>query len=352
MRIEDQPTESNMRTLTRAHWRRAVHSIVGGGALADLHPRSSHAGMAELYAQHGPWFRQPNVVGLGVGAKITKGARGERALQVFVRRKRLDSAVNTLVPIPDHVDGRPLGFKGSLPTDVCGVGDPRSQSLVVVARPALPGYDIGDQSGVSGTIGCAVRDRTTNAVLGLSCAHVLATGGPAPGGLIYVPSFDEAQDMGVVGEAEIGTVTAVANIGFATEDAARNVDAATFAPTEPNSFAASIATLGKKPSGVRTVVTLGLNVRKVGAASGDTHGVVQTIDASVKMMVPDATGSTNEALFIDQIGITSFTQDGDSGALVLDHLFRAVGLHFWAADGISVCQPIQRVLDALGCDLA
>lgn len=336
----------------KAEWRRAIHSIVGGSAFSQLHPRARHAGMAELHDEHGAWFRQSNVVGIGLGQKLRRGVFAGRALQVFVRRKRPLSTLEPSLQVPGEIDGRPLGIQAKLPVDVREVGEQRTESFMVVSRPALPGYNVGDESGASGTIGCVVRDRVSGALLGLSCAHVLAPDGAARGATIYVPSLSEAEDRGVLGEAEMGTLARVAPMGFTLADGATNVDAATFAPTRPDDLSARVATLGTKPAGVRRTVAEGVRVRKIGSISGETHGTVQTTVCTVKMPVSDASGMTREALFLDQIGVTRFTDAGDSGALVLDESNRAVGLHFFATDALSVCQPVQRVLDALECDLA
>jgi hypothetical protein len=308
--------------------------------------------MADIHGAHGGWFRQVNVVGIAAGYKVRRGKRAGDALQVFVRRKLPLESLAEELHIPKTVDGRPLGIRGKLTTDVVAVGNPRRQSLIVVDRPARPGYNVGDESGASGTIGCMVRDQQTNQLLGLSCAHVLAPGSAAAGALIYVPSYYEAEQSQVLGQAEIGTLGTVAQIGFTPADGATNVDAATFVPNDPATVSTVIATLDHKPQGIRSSVPVGLAVRKVGAISGETHGVVQTTTATVKMDIADAAGTVSEALFVDQIGVTSFTSDGDSGALVIDDSCKAVGLHFWAANGLSVCQPIQRVLDSLDCRLA
>jgi hypothetical protein len=338
--------------VTKIHWRRAIHSIVAGDGLAHLHPRSKHGGMADIHGEHNGWFRHRNVVGVAAGPKFKEGKYVGPALQVFVRRKLRKRFIDKRHHIPEAIDGRPLGIRSKLKTDVVAVGKPRAQSLIVVDRPALPGYNIGDRSGASGTLGCLVRDRQSDELLGLSCAHVLAPGGASPGASIYVPSFFEAEQSQVLGQAKIGKLASVASIGFDPADGATNVDAATFAPGDEDDVSAVIATLGHEPQGVRSSVNAGLAVRKVGAMSGETHGVVQSTSATVKMRLADSNGTVSEAIFIDQISVTSFTDDGDSGALVLDDACMAVGLHFWAAQGLSVCQPIQRVLDALDCDLA
>jgi hypothetical protein len=308
--------------------------------------------MADIHGTNGAWFRQENVVGIAAGHKIRRGKRAGQAIQVFVRRKLPLDFLADDRHIPKAVDGRPLGIRGKLATDVVAVGTPRKQSLIVVDRPARPGYNVGDESGASGTIGCMVRDLQTNQLLGLSCAHVLAPGAATPGALIYVPSYFEAEQSQVLGLAEIGTLGSVAPIGFTPADGATNVDAATFVPNDPGTVSTVIATLDHKPQGIRSNVPVGLSVRKVGAISGETHGVVQTTIATVKMDIADAAGTVSEALFIDQIGVSNFTHDGDSGSLVLDDSCMAVGLHFWAANGLSVCQPIERVLDSLSCKLA
>ena len=46
------------------------------------------------------------------------------------------------------------------------------------------------------------------------------------------------------------------------------------------------------------------------------------------------------------------TEAGDSGAILVDAANRAIGLGFAGSEEVSLLQPIRRVLDALGVDLA
>jgi hypothetical protein len=47
-------------------------------------------------------------------------------------------------------------------------------------------------------------------------------------------------------------------------------------------------------------------------------------------------------LFADQIGISTISDEGDSGALVLDEAAAAAGLHIGSYNGTSICTPIRR----------
>jgi hypothetical protein len=77
---------------------------------------------------------------------------------------------------------------------------------------------------------------------------------------------------------------------------------------------------------------------------------VQALDV-LAVPLPEARRRPRRRPFPDVIGVSRFTDAGDSGALVLDEEGAAVGQHFGSFDGMSVCMPIQRVLDAVGCEL-
>ena len=56
--------------------------------------------------------------------------------------------------------------------------------------------------------------------------------------------------------------------------------------------------------------------------------------------------------YLDQVMCTRYSDEGDSGSLILQQGSRkAVGLHFAGADGGSVFNPIGDVLTALGVSL-
>lgn len=328
----------------------AVHSIVLGIAparrLTDAHARQ----LKRFGARHREWWEHENVVGLCVARKQRNGRLGQTCVQVLVEKKMPGHKLDKGHRIPKTLACP--AFSRELITDVRAVGKARLESLVTATRPARPGYDLGNELGGSGTFSCVVEDRATGKRLGLSCAHVIApegvsSVGASVGGAVYCPSLTNAQDLDVLDEAPIGTLYRVASLGFNASDAATNVDAATFEPDATNLLDARIAQLEASPKGVNDKPTVGLKVRKVGAVSEQTHGCIEALSLCAKVPYDGAKVAT----FINQIGITSFTRPGDSGALVLDDNDFAIGIHFASFDGMSLCTPINRVLDALDCVL-
>ena len=91
---------------------------------------------------------------------------------------------------------------------------------------------------------------------------------------------------------------------------------------------------------------------RLGYATELTFGAVQALLVVAVLPYPNPDGTRADAVFAHQIGVTSFTQPGDSGALVLDEAGAAVGMHIGGFDGMSLCTPMQRVLDPVGCRLA
>jgi hypothetical protein len=330
--------------------REAVHAVVLGRPLVGRSARRRARHFAELAARHQPWWMQDNVVGLCVARKQRRGRLGALCLQVLVEKKYAESKVKAAHRIPRAVESP--AFEEALETDVRAVGAGRLHALVSNDKPARPGYDIGNELGGSGTLACVVVDNDTGARLGLSCAHVIAPDGAAdvdhtPGQVVYYPSLDNAELLDAVADAPIGKLVRVRAPGLAPDDAATNVDAAVFQPDDPAWLDARIAALGRVPRGIRSQLAIGLAVQKVGAVTERTHGVVQTTTLAAK--IPDAQGEA--VTFVDHIGISTFAEPGDSGALVLDGAGRAIGLHIGGFDGMSVCTPIGRVLSALGCTL-
>jgi hypothetical protein len=273
------------------------------------------------------------------------------SIQVLVRTKRPRSRVPAHQLIPGSIALTGLG-RGRLPTDVREVGKPGLDVLVSDMRPARPGFNISHRSGGSGTLGCVVRSLDTGERLGLSCGHVIARSGRASrGDPVFVPSLEEAQANDLLDSAPFGVLESVGQISFDLERAATNVDAATVRPNTPTALDNRLALLDVRPSGVLQDAPIGLPVQKVGFVSEKTFGAVIAQHAILGLPFVDEGGRTRTVWFTDLLGVTSFTQPGDSGALVMDLQGQAVGLHMASAEGMSVCAPIQRVLDSMRCTL-
>ena len=300
--------------------------------------------------RHREWWEHENVVGLCVARKERNGIVGRTCVQVLVEKKMPRNNPDRRHEVPESLTCPAFGRE--LLTDVRAVGKARLDALMTATRPARPGYDVGNELGGAGTLSCVVRDRKTGTRLGLSCAHVIAPAGAASvgasvGATVYCPSLTNAEDLDVLEEAPIGRLYRIAPLSFSADDAAANVDAATFEPDDASLLDARIAQLGVTPKGINARPTVGLRVHKVGAVSERTHGCVHAIGLCAKIPYHDNRWAT----FVNQIGVTSFTRPGDSGSLVLDEADLAVGIHFASFDGMSLCTPMQRVLGALDCVL-
>jgi hypothetical protein len=327
------------------HLKRAVQAI---GLVFPQEDRIHAAHLKRFGEAQQRWWRHDNVVGVCIARKRRNG-RLEKTycLQVLVRKKTRRVADKYCVP--EELTSR--AFAKPLKTDVRAVGDVRLESLVTEQRPAHPGFDVGNRLGGSGTLTCVVKNQQGER-LGLSCAHVLAPDGPTsigngPAGTVLCPSLDSAKALGVLAAARLGLLTQVRMPSFDPAAAATNLDAALFAPNDPTALDRVVADINVAPTGINDNVTHGLKVHKVGAVSGETQGSVQATGLLIKIPY-----GNDEATFANHIAISSFTQPGDSGALVLDEQNQAVGLHLGSANGLSICTPIRRVLDAFGCQFA
>ncbi|HKA87116.1 MAG TPA: hypothetical protein VKE22_05585 [Haliangiales bacterium] len=328
--------------------RRIVHAVAFGRDPSG----AAHAGAAAMQATHARWWDGRNVVGMCFARKLRRGRVEDLALQVFVKRKRPKDKVPAHRMVAPAVALAPLGLSGRVDTDVREVGVGRLDVLVTSDRPAHPGYNIGHRVTGSGTLGCVVRRQASHELVGLSCAHVIARDGNArPGERVLVPSLIEARRNDIVSESLFGTVSAVAPLGFRFEDGATNVDAATVLPDDPQALADTFARIGVRPAGIAGPVDVDLPVRKVGSTSELTLGTVEGTQLLASFHYVDANDNVRTAWFSDHIAITSFAYPGDSGAIVLDEAARAVGMHLGSYDGVSVCTPMRRVLDAVRCDL-
>jgi hypothetical protein len=316
--------------MKRSEWRAIIHRVVLGG---------DHR-----------WVTDDNVVGICVGRKQAGGRRGPLCLQVLVKEKRTRGAMADEYFVPPSLRASRSKGAADVVTDVRQVGRCSPDALISGNRPARPGYAMGGRFSGEGTIGCAVRDGASR-LLGLSCVHVVSDDlSAATGDEVLVPSKAQADALGVA-KPRLGTLATRGPIGFSDGDAPTNLDAATFLPKNADEFVPEIALWGGRPSGIAPDVKVGKRVLKVGSATELTYGEVVGVLASVR--IPYATSNGVQiATFLDQIAVSSFTANGDSGSLVMTEDGEAVGLHFASAEGVSVCTPIETVLAGLSVSLA
>ena len=316
---------------------------------------------------------KPNVVGVGVGYKVSEGVRtNELSVVAMVRKKVPPDELPPGGLVPEAVD--------SIPTDVIQVGEIRAQQARTDRwRPAPGGVSIGHYQITAGTLGTVVRDRATGERLILSNNHVLANSndakigdpilqpGPYDGGtqpddviahlLRFCPITFLGDQPGNCPLASlyvgVGNVLAIlAGSSHRVEairtiaQAANQVDCAIARPVDDSAISNDILEIGAVTG--KTTATLGMAVRKSGRTTGLTTGEITLLDATVN--VSYGTGKT--AQFDHQLVSGPMSQGGDSGSLLVagDSLL-AVGLLFAGSDQTTIFNPIQAVLDCLEVDI-
>ncbi len=318
-----------------------------------------------------------NVVGVGLGYKITQGVNtGELSLVVSVTRKEDPSVLTAEDLVPRALDGVKTDIveTGVLrafqrrPEPAEGLG-PRDRWRPVVP----PGVSVGHYRITAGTFGCLMRRGEETFIL--SNNHVLANSnngqegdavlqpGAADGGTMddriatladYVPlDFGTAPSECPTAEWSARLLNYVAGaLGSSHQlqavkqtEGVNRVDAALARPLSPDLASNDILYIGV-PTGVGTA-TLGTEVQKSGRTSGHTQGTITQIDATLRI---DYNGPT--ALFTGQLVAGPMSQPGDSGSAVLDMDRRVVGLLFAGSDAATIINPIDEVLSALNAELA
>ena len=300
----------------------------------------------------------PNVVGVGVSFKETKGKTTDTlAVTVYVRRKYAATGLrkNETVPtelsvvasvqVPPLPDGKGVTTEatggGSVVTDVKEVGEIQALAYNARVRPAIPGYSLGHFAITAGTFGCLVRDACSPCrTYILSNNHVLANSNAASrGDPILQPG---AFDGGTHPRDTIARLHDFVPIHFGSPDRYNLVDAAVATPLDARLAIASIVALGI-PTGT-VEATLGLDVVKSGRTTQTTAGRV--IDVSATVAVNFGVGV---AYFRNQILTTAMSQGGDSGSLLLSRgERRATGLLFAGSSAVTVHNHIGNVETALG----
>ena len=309
---------------------------------------------------------KPNVVGVGVGYKVSKGvSTNDLSIVCLVKAKTSDLPKGGEIP-------REIG--GAV-TDVVQVGELWAfQNLRGRHRPAPGGVSLGHFAITAGTLGVVVRDRNTGQRLILSNNHVMANSndaqigdailqpGPADGGNLatdtiatlerFVPiQFTSEQGTCSIANmyASIGNILSKALLSnhrvYVTREnaqASNSVDAALARPLNDEDVLDEIVDIGEINGTAQP--QLGMAVRKTGRTTGFTADTITTIDTTVTVNY----GSGRTARFDGQVIAGPMSQGGDSGSLIVAaDTPQAVGLLFAGSNAVTIFSDIQDVLDAL-----
>jgi len=291
-----------------------------------------------------------NLVGVGIGEKVTSGARtGVLCVKVLVARKFARSEIDRRDRIPASVDG--------IPTDVEAVGYPRKFVLANQQRHRpVPGGVSGspslDAAGYrfAGTLGLALvpasgrgasrgtsasRDRETWYLL--SNNHVLADENRLPIGarIVQPATLDGGTEVD-----RIGTLAEFVAIKF---DNARNWMDAAIAQVDAR-VGVSATVLGIGPITGAADPSLNLLVRKAGRTTGLTEGIVRVVRFDVfDVQYGQGMVRVDDVMVIEGAA-AAFSRPGDSGSAIVDMRGRVVGLLFAGSDVVTFAIPIRRIL--------
>lgn len=320
-------------------------------------------------------FKYPNVVGWGYGRRnydqTGEVAGTDEVISVLVTDKLPLTMLAAEEVVPRELEG--------MATDVRQVGVIRAQQDPKDRlRPAPGGSSIGHFAITAGTLGAAVLDRDGKLAI-LSNNHVLANSneaaigddilqpGPIDGGRYpedriallaeFVPIGFSGGGSPVVGS---GFANALAGVGNAILGLLNNpctlsaecpenggdnlVDAALANPVDGSLLDAEILEIGSY--GGTQPAAIGLPVRKSGRTTGLTFGEIEIIGATVDVSY----GGGRTARFRNQLITGDMSEGGDSGSLLvtMDTPAKAVGLLFAGSPQVTIYNPIDAVIAALG----
>ncbi len=318
-------------------------------------------------------LKQPNVVGVGIGYKVSgKRQTDELSVVVLVQQKLPPSSLSAEAIIPQEVD--------RVRTDVMQVGYLRAMPAPTERwRPAPGGVSLGHYKITAGTFGGVVYDQSNREQLILSNNHVLANSndarpgdpilqpGPYDGGqlvhdqiaclerfvpiryTVAPPACSFARSYAMLGNTlarMIGSqheLQAIQRHPLVTN----RVDAAVARPLDDKFIVQMNMEIGKISQ--TAPAELGMSVCKSGRSTGFTSGVVSVLDATVVVHY----GQERKATFDGQIVTTPMSQGGDSGALlVTGQGHQAIGLLFAGSTQTTLYNPIQEVLSQLNINFA
>jgi hypothetical protein len=363
----------------------------------------------QAYARAKALFRNfEGVAGVGFGLKETGGQfTDDIGIVVYVREKRREEDVPPEQRIPPTFEGYRTDVRVVRETTdlVCNNTQEydRIQGGIQIMSAIGPGPD--DRS--LGTLGCIVRKRNDTSrenVYLLTCKHVLFTpwvgadgyayhpfapGEPGPShalGPVQSPGFKGNVPVRVPDPANPGQFIvedfyvdcAIARIDIdskcfsgstCTHDTIKYDEAITDLQVNGANTIADVRDVSRDPSIICTEDNP-CRVFKVGRTTGRTKGYVTQVngsfpaarDANIPDSVPIEASNGIEIWFdwnstsdgLNCMGVNSFAEQGDSGAVVFDEQGRAIGLVCSIPDvrnpmtprGVHACH-IKPVLDSL-----
>lgn len=278
-----------------------------------------------------------NLVGVGIGEKVTSGERtGELCIKVLVAKKYPNGRIRPGNRIPGSIDG--------IATDIEAVGYPRKFMIENRERHRpVPGGVSGSPSlqaagySFAGTLGAVVESRTRPQKLyALSNNHVLADENRVAiaSSIVQPATLDGGRNKDQVAE-----LSSYVPLKF---DNRRNWMDAAIAKFDGGSVSKSI--LGIGPLTGAGGPSLNLLVRKSGRTTGLTEGVVRIVRFDVFDVEYDQGMVRIDDVMVVENVAGPFSKPGDSGSAIVDTQGRLIGLLFGGSDVVTFAIPIRRIL--------
>lgn len=284
----------------------------------------------------------PGVNTVAVGNKIKDGKKqDEVAIRVYVSKKRRKDDIPENERIPERVKGISTDIvEGGRP--VIAHGQPGVDTTI---HPKLMGgINVGPIE-MTGTLGAIAIDNDDGQAVILSCAHVFAPKITtwSPNAPINNPANNPGHVVASLKKVNIQDMdAAIATINDPHGYVCKMVDDR-IGPITGSLTDAEVHNMQNQP------------VKKVGARTGFTTGIIETVSHSV-------TGKyDNGAVLLElsnQIGIrsdsgTPFSEEGDSGSCIVNSSGKIVGLLIGASEdeGLSFATPIERVIMPQGLNI-
>jgi hypothetical protein len=306
-------------------------------------------------------YTRPNVIGLGVGARIRGGrVQPEIAIKVYVTRKVPPALLRPEMRVPTHIEQDGVRF----PVDVEDSRMPALTAYIARNRPLRGGSSIAPVGQGFGTLGCCVTLDDQQTYI-LSNNHVLAALNANPiGTRIVQPSQahggvspgDEIASLSAFVPLDTGTFTVLDSSGNPVAVQNPNFVDCALARVDANGFDRadreihwlgypSLAPPDTSSLPLGPLWPLGRMVHMMGTTSEYLTGRVLSLwDDRI------FTAGTSLLRFVAQLRISAPVRGGDSGSLFLDQESNIPAALLFGGDGVSdaFATPIGRVLNALG----
>lgn len=300
----------------------------------------------------------PGVVSIGMGVKIknnrftgiqslTLGVKKKLPLHAIPREQMIPKLIDHLTT--DVVEVGSIQFKGFALPNPASPPDESADFRKKKIRPAQPGVSIGHYKVTAGTLGAVVSGDFPGGMAILSNNHILANGTDGRDGRSRIgdPVLQPGSvDGGSSGDtiAQLYAFSPMVPEKKGARGPFNKIDAAIASPTGQNLIKSPVLGLGPvyRTSSARP----GMVVFKSGRSSGVTRGIVTSVGNTIRVENED-----RQYIFEDQIGLSSASEPGDSGSLVVSQFGSAVGLLFAGSEKYTFVNPIDSVLEYFNVSL-